>query len=69
MATNLESAFHLSQIAHPLLKASGSGSIVFMSSVAGLVHTGASIYGASKGISYMYTFKQLMMHGVVMRLN
>ncbi|OAP09312.1 hypothetical protein AXX17_AT2G25280 [Arabidopsis thaliana] len=49
MATNLESAFHLSQIAHPLLKASGSGSIVFMSSVAGLVHTGASIYGASKG--------------------
>ncbi|KAG7568462.1 NAD(P)-binding domain superfamily [Arabidopsis thaliana x Arabidopsis arenosa] len=49
MATNLESAFHLSQLAHPLLKASSLGSIVFMSSVAGLVHTGASIYGATKG--------------------
>ncbi|RZR91820.1 hypothetical protein BHM03_00020026 [Ensete ventricosum] len=36
MSTNLESAFHLSQLAHPLLKASGSGSsIVFISSVVG----------------------------------
>ncbi|CAH2060169.1 unnamed protein product [Thlaspi arvense] len=50
MATNLESAFHLSQLAHPLLKASGSGSIVFMSSAAGVVHlSGGSIYGATKG--------------------
>ncbi|KFK24998.1 hypothetical protein AALP_AA8G053200 [Arabis alpina] len=50
MSTNLESAFHLSQLAHPLLKASGVGSVVFISSVAGLVHvrTG-SIYGATKG--------------------
>ncbi|KAG7530523.1 NAD(P)-binding domain superfamily [Arabidopsis thaliana x Arabidopsis arenosa] len=50
MTTNLESAFHLSQIAHPLLKASGVGSIVFISSVAGLVHLqSGSIYGATKG--------------------
>ncbi|GMP92292.1 hypothetical protein CsSME_00042577 [Camellia sinensis var. sinensis] len=50
MATNLESAFHLCQLAYPLLKASGVGSIVFISSIAGLVHTGSgSIYGASKG--------------------
>ncbi|KAG2308551.1 hypothetical protein Bca52824_028299 [Brassica carinata] len=50
MATNLESAFHLSQVAHPFLKASGSGSIVFMSSAAGVVHINVgSIYGATKG--------------------
>lgn len=50
MATNLESAFHLCQLAYPFLKASGVGSIVFISSVAGLVHTGSgSVYGASKG--------------------
>ncbi|CAH2060165.1 unnamed protein product [Thlaspi arvense] len=50
MVTNLESAFHLSQLAHPLLKASGSGNIVFMSSVAGVVNLRvSSIYGATKG--------------------
>ncbi|XP_057484123.1 tropinone reductase homolog At5g06060-like [Actinidia eriantha] len=50
MATNLESAYHLCQIAYPLLKESGVGSIVFISSVAGLVHIGSgSIYGATKG--------------------
>uniref|UniRef100_A0A3Q7H4X7 Uncharacterized protein n=1 Tax=Solanum lycopersicum TaxID=4081 RepID=A0A3Q7H4X7_SOLLC len=49
MATNLESSFHFSQLAHPLLKSSGSGSIVFTASVAGLVHvSGTSIYGATK---------------------
>ncbi|KAH0454564.1 hypothetical protein IEQ34_016488 [Dendrobium chrysotoxum] len=37
LSTNLESAFHLSQLAHPLLKASGVGRIVFISSVGGLV--------------------------------
>ncbi|XP_010543921.1 PREDICTED: tropinone reductase homolog At5g06060, partial [Tarenaya hassleriana] len=50
ISTNLDSAFHLSQIAHPLLKASGVGSIVFISSVAGVVHVrSGSIYGATKG--------------------
>ncbi|KAJ0259000.1 Tropinone reductase [Hirschfeldia incana] len=50
MATNLESAFHLAQLAHPLLKASGSGKIVLMSSVSGVVNLSrTSIYGATKG--------------------
>lgn len=50
MATNLESAFHLSQLAHPLLKASGTGNIVHISSLAGVVGApGLSIYAASKG--------------------
>ncbi|KAL5814609.1 hypothetical protein ACOSQ4_025250 [Xanthoceras sorbifolium] len=52
MATNFESAYHLSQLAHPLLiKASpGAASIVFMSSVAGVVSVSVgSIYGATKG--------------------
>ncbi|KAF5193791.1 Tropinone reductase [Thalictrum thalictroides] len=49
MATNVESAFHLSQLAHPLLKASGMGSIVFISSIVGVVaHHSVSIYGATK---------------------
>lgn len=50
MTTNFESAYHLSQLAHPLLKASGVGSIVFISSVAGVINIGSgSVYGASKG--------------------
>ncbi|XP_021833683.1 tropinone reductase homolog At2g29330-like isoform X2 [Prunus avium] len=51
MSTNLESAYNLSQLAHPLLKASGAGNIVFMSSVAGVVSIGevGSIYAATKG--------------------
>ncbi|KAB1217824.1 hypothetical protein CJ030_MR3G014766 [Morella rubra] len=49
MTTNFESTYHLCQLAHPLLKASGMGSIVFISSVAGLVNIGSgSIYAASK---------------------
>ncbi|XP_010557238.1 PREDICTED: tropinone reductase homolog At1g07440-like isoform X1 [Tarenaya hassleriana] len=50
ISTNLESAYHLSQLAHPFLKASGYGSIVFMSSVAGVVSLSVgSIYSATKG--------------------
>ncbi|XP_057979939.1 tropinone reductase homolog At5g06060-like isoform X1 [Malania oleifera] len=50
MTTNLESAFHMCQLTHPLLKASGLGNIVFISSVAGVVSLGTgSIYAASKG--------------------
>ncbi|XP_062210729.1 tropinone reductase homolog At5g06060-like isoform X3 [Phragmites australis] len=50
MATNLESAYHLCQLAHPLLKASGSGSIVLISSVSGVVGVSSgSIYGMTKG--------------------
>jgi Tropinone reductase 1 len=49
METNLESAWGLCQLAHPLLQASGAGSIINISSVAGLTHvrTGA-IYGMTK---------------------
>lgn len=50
--TNLDSAYHICQLAHPLLKASGSGSIVFISSVAGVVAVfSGSIYAATKGLS------------------
>ncbi|GAA0141166.1 hypothetical protein Leryth_015087 [Lithospermum erythrorhizon] len=50
LSTNLESAYHFCQLAHPYLKASGVGTIVFISSVAGLVHVmGGSMYGATKG--------------------
>ncbi|KAL0721930.1 hypothetical protein Bca4012_036529 [Brassica carinata] len=37
ISTNLESAYHLSQLSHPLLKASGFGSIIMNSSVGGVV--------------------------------
>ncbi|MCG3102248.1 SDR family oxidoreductase, partial [Enterobacter sp. DRP3] len=50
MATNFESGFHLSQLAHPLLKAAGASSIVFISSIAGLVAlNNLSISSAIKG--------------------
>ncbi|MED6192568.1 hypothetical protein PIB30_011363 [Stylosanthes scabra] len=49
MTVNFESGFHLSQLAYPLLKASGTGSIVFISSVAGVTGLGTgSVYAASK---------------------
>ena len=49
MNTNLKATFHLCQLAYPLLKASGGGRVVNVSSVAGLKHlrTGA-IYGMTK---------------------
>ncbi|XP_059429669.1 senescence-associated protein 13-like [Corylus avellana] len=51
MATNLESTYHLSQLAYPLMKESrGGGSIVLISSLSGMLGIdGLSIYGASKG--------------------
>ncbi|XP_039002482.1 tropinone reductase homolog At2g29150-like [Hibiscus syriacus] len=50
MSTNLDAPYHLSQPAYPFLKASGYGSIVFISSVAGsLALPGLSAYAASKG--------------------
>ncbi|KAJ0987808.1 hypothetical protein J5N97_006164 [Dioscorea zingiberensis] len=49
-ATNYESGFHLCQLSHPLLKASGSASIVFISSVAGVVAVPfGSPYASTKG--------------------
>ncbi|CAE6022061.1 unnamed protein product [Arabidopsis arenosa] len=50
ISTNLESAYHLSQLSHPLLKASEFGSIVFISSVGGVVSMECgSIYSLTKG--------------------
>ncbi|XP_017983700.1 PREDICTED: tropinone reductase homolog At5g06060 isoform X2 [Theobroma cacao] len=50
MGTNFESAYNLCQLAYPLLKASGAGSIVFLSSVSGVVSVSfGSLYGATKG--------------------
>ncbi|KAL1805267.1 hypothetical protein ACET3Z_028335 [Daucus carota] len=50
LSINLEAPYHLCQLAQPLLKASGVGNIVFISSVAGLVALPSiSIYASSKG--------------------
>ncbi|RCR70057.1 SDR family oxidoreductase [Larkinella punicea] len=47
--TNLRAGYELSKAVYPLLKASGKGSIVFVSSVSGLTHTSSgSIYGMTK---------------------
>ncbi|KAA0041146.1 tropinone reductase-like protein [Cucumis melo var. makuwa] len=50
MSTNFEAPYHLSQIYHPILKASGYGSIVFVSSIAGVTALSKiSIYATTKG--------------------
>jgi tropinone reductase I len=52
MATNLESCFHLTQLAHPLLLSAtvGGGSVVNVSSIAGLIGLPAlSVYSMTKG--------------------
>ncbi|KAK1289123.1 Tropinone reductase 1 [Acorus calamus] len=50
MATNLESGFHFSQIALPLMRQSGKGNIVFISSAASaVVSPSMSVYASSKG--------------------
>ncbi|CAN0854392.1 Tropinone reductase homolog At2g29290 [Linum grandiflorum] len=48
--TNFESGYNMCQLAHPLLKASGSANIVFISSVAGAASFAyLTAYGATKG--------------------
>ncbi|KAJ8628934.1 hypothetical protein MRB53_022257 [Persea americana] len=50
MATNFDSAYHLCQLAYPLLKLSGRGNIIFVSSSAGVVAGDVgTVYSASKG--------------------
>lgn len=50
MATNLESVFHLCQLAYPLLKASEAGRVVFTSSVSGFVSLkNMTIQASTKG--------------------
>jgi Tropinone reductase 1 len=56
MQTNLDSAFELSRLLHPLLRAAGAGCIVNVSSVAGLtyVRTGA-VYAMTKAAMVQLT--------------
>ncbi|XVE59317.1 hypothetical protein DITRI_Ditri05aG0036200 [Diplodiscus trichospermus] len=50
MSTNFESAYYMSLLAHPLLKASEAGSIVFLSSIAGTIPVRFTpVYGPAKG--------------------
>eukprot|EP00898_Chlorokybus_atmophyticus_P002185 jgi/Chlat1/2968/Chrsp2S04700 len=50
LSLNLDAVYHLCQLAHPLLKASGQGNVVMNNSVAGLVAIkSGTIYGMSKG--------------------
>ena len=54
MGTNFASACNISQLAHPLLKASGAKSIMFVSSMAGLLAINVgSLYGAAKGNGFV----------------
>lgn len=58
MNTNFESGFHISQLAYPLLKASGVGSVVFMSSMSTKISLeNQTLYSVSKG-----TYIQLAMN-------
>jgi len=56
MATNLESCFHLSQLAHPLLRnasVAGGGSVVHISSTAGCLGVpGVVLYSIAKGTHF-----------------
>ena len=57
MSTNFESAYHNTQLAHPLLKASGKGNVIFVSSVAGVVAIRSGTpYAASKGAFLLIPF-------------
>jgi len=50
MSTNLESVFHSCLLAHPLLKSSGNGSIVSISSTGGVIVCWPGVvYAAAKG--------------------
>ncbi|CAJ1800600.1 unnamed protein product [Sphenostylis stenocarpa] len=50
LGTNFESCYHLSQLAYPLLKESGYGSIVSISSIASVkAHNVISAFSAAKG--------------------
>ncbi|KAJ4725729.1 Tropinone reductase [Melia azedarach] len=50
ISTNFESVFHLCQIAYPLLKSSGAGTVVFTSSVSGFVSLkNMSVQSSTKG--------------------
>ncbi|CAI9280223.1 unnamed protein product [Lactuca saligna] len=76
MATNLESYYHMCQLTHPFLKASGAGNIVLISSVAGLVHVSVGfVYSVTKGMVCLapyfisdFIWKQLAIVSIQTRL-
>ena len=54
--TNLRSAYELSQASYPLLKASGNGKVIMVSSVSGLTHTSSgTLYGMTKAAMLQLT--------------
>ena len=54
--TNMRSAYELTQAAYPLVKTSGMGKIVMVSSVSGLAHTSSgSLYGMTKAAMLQLT--------------
>lgn len=56
LTTNLRSTYELCQAAYPLLKTSGNGRIVMVSSVSALTHTSSgSLYGMSKAAMLQLT--------------
>ncbi|XP_058736964.1 tropinone reductase homolog [Vicia villosa] len=56
VGTNFVAGYHLCQLAHPLLKESGYGSIVFTSSIAGLRAIPIlSVYASTKGAVNIFT--------------
>ncbi|KAK1257148.1 Tropinone reductase 1 [Acorus gramineus] len=73
MATNLESGFHLSQLALPLLRHSGKANIVFISSVASIVaspsmcvyaSTKAAINQLAKNLAYEWAKDNIRVNSV-----
>ncbi|GAU37906.1 hypothetical protein TSUD_163430 [Trifolium subterraneum] len=56
LGTNFVSSYHLCQLAHPLLKQSGYGSVIFISSISSLKTLPlCSVYAASKGAINQFT--------------
>lgn len=63
MSINFEASYHLCQLSQPLLKASGTGNIVFISSVAGVVALPMlSVYASSKGVFNCVFLSSLCAH-------
>ncbi len=60
---NLYGVVHMSRAALPALQQAGGGSIVNISSIAGIRATGSSAYGASKGAVQAMTRDLALMHG------
>lgn len=57
MSINFEAAYHLSVLAHPFLKASHRGNVVFISSISGASALPyEAVYGATKGKNVLRNF-------------